>query len=99
MSKILKKINLTPKQVLNIFLIIFLLIFIVQNLEVVKVKFLFFGFDLPLIILIVLIFFSGFFTAHVFNKRNNKRSEEQKEIDFDKNKYWKSREDSSQSGK
>ncbi|HDR52576.1 MAG TPA: LapA family protein [Mariniphaga anaerophila] len=73
MKNIFEKINLTPKQVLNIFLIIVLLIFISQNLEMVRVKFLFFKFELPIIILIGLVFFIGFFTAHVFNQNKQKR--------------------------
>jgi len=73
MKNIFEKINLTPKQVLNILLIIALLIFISQNLEMVRVKFLFFRFELPIIILIGLVFFIGFFTAHVFNQNKQKK--------------------------
>jgi uncharacterized integral membrane protein len=75
MKNIFEKIHLTPKQVINILLIIVVLIFISQNLEMVRVKFLFFRFELPIIILIGLVFFIGFFTAHVFNQNKQKKEE------------------------
>lgn len=86
MKNIFEKINLTPKHVLNIFLIIVLLIFVAQNLEIVRVKFIFFRFELPIIILIGLVFFIGFFTAHVFNRNKQKKEEKflvEKEIKND----------------
>ncbi|MFN4198664.1 MAG: LapA family protein [Flavobacterium sp.] len=35
----------------------------------VKVRFLFFGFELPLFILIAIVFFIGYYTAIAFRKR------------------------------
>ena len=61
--------NITPRQIVDIVLIALLLVFIGQNLESVKVKFLFFGFELPLFILILIVFFIGYYTAktmHLF---------------------------------
>ncbi|MFN3756287.1 MAG: LapA family protein [Flavobacterium sp.] len=37
----------------------------------VRVKFLFFGFELPLFILIAIVFLIGYYTAIVFRKRRN----------------------------
>lgn len=61
--------NLSNNQIFNIVLIIILLLFIGQNLEMVKVRFLFFGFELPLFILIAIVFFIGYYTAIAFRKR------------------------------
>lgn len=61
--------NISTKQVIDIVLIILLLIFIGQNLESVRVRFLFIGFNLPLVILITLVFFIGFYTAKAFEKK------------------------------
>lgn len=55
--------QITIRQVINIILIILLLTFTLQNFESVTVKFLFFGFQLPLVILIVIVFFIGFLIA------------------------------------
>jgi uncharacterized integral membrane protein len=60
--------NITTRQIIDIVLIVLLLVFIGQNLESVKVKLLVFGFELPLVILIAVVFFIGFFTAKAFNK-------------------------------
>lgn len=60
--------NISTRQIVDIVLIVILLIFIGQNLESVKVKFIVFGFELPLVILIAIVFFIGFFTAKAFNK-------------------------------
>ena len=60
--------NISTRQIVDIVLIVILLIFIGQNLESVKVKFIVFGFKLPLVILIAIVFFIGFFTAKAFNK-------------------------------
>lgn len=59
-----KKIGI--KQIVDIALIIILLIFIAQNLESINVKFLFFGFELPLIIMIAVVFIIGFLTHKYF---------------------------------
>jgi uncharacterized integral membrane protein len=63
--------NITPRQIVDIVLIALLLVFIGQNLESVKVKFLFFGFELPLFILILIVFFIGYYTAKTFRKKSN----------------------------
>jgi uncharacterized integral membrane protein len=63
--------NLTTNQIINIVLIIVMLLFIGQNLEMVKVRFLFFGFELPLFILIAIVFFIGYYTAIAFRKRRS----------------------------
>ena len=61
--------NISFRQIIDIVLIVLLLIFVGQNLESVKVKFLFFGFELPLVILITSVFFIGFYTAKTFRKQ------------------------------
>lgn len=63
--------NITTRQVIDIILILLLLIFVVQNIETVKIKFLLYALDLPFIILIVIVFFIGFYTAKVFNLKDN----------------------------
>ena len=60
--------KLTTKQIIDIILIIVLLIFAGQNVASVHLKFLVFGFDLPLIILIAFAFFIGYLTALLFRK-------------------------------
>ncbi|MBW6492238.1 MAG: DUF1049 domain-containing protein [Lentimicrobium sp.] len=60
--------KLSTRQIVIISLIGLLLLFILQNLEVVRVKFLVFGFQLPLVILIIIVFLIGFFTGKPFNK-------------------------------
>ena len=60
--------NITTRQIIDLILITILLIFIGQNLESVRVKFLVFGFELPLVILIAGTFFIGYFTAKSFKK-------------------------------
>lgn len=50
---------------LNIGLIILLIIFILQNLEQHKVKFLFFpSFELPIFVIIAVSFFIGFYSSY-----------------------------------
>ncbi len=63
--------KLTTKQIIDIVLILMLLIFAAQNVASVKLKFLFFGFDLPLIILIAFTYFVGFFTAKLFKTKKD----------------------------
>ncbi len=63
--------KLTTKQIIDIVLILLLLIFAAQNVAPVKLKFLFFGFDLPLIILIAFTYFVGFFTAKLFKTKKD----------------------------
>jgi len=80
MKKFFEKINMTPKQVVDLLLIALLIVFVSQNVESVKVKFLFFGFELPLIVLIAITFFIGFFTSKVFSKKKNN---EQKTLEIE----------------
>jgi uncharacterized integral membrane protein len=63
--------KLTTKQIIDIVLILLLLIFAAQNVAPVKLKFLFFGFDLPLIILIAFTYFIGFYTAKLFKTKKD----------------------------
>lgn len=63
------------KKGINISMLILLLVFVLQNLDVTKVKFLFFGFELPLIVLIFIVFFMGYFTAVSFRKEEKKDDE------------------------
>jgi uncharacterized integral membrane protein len=69
MKKSFNKINLTPMQVLYFILLVLLIVFIVQNMESVMVKFLFFGFKMPLIIIIIVVFIAGILTSKVFKKK------------------------------
>lgn len=62
--------NLTTRQIVDILLIALLIVFIAQNLDTVTVKFLSFGFQLPIIVLIIAVFALGYYTANVFRKRN-----------------------------
>lgn len=62
--------RISTRQIVDIVLLILLLLFIGQNLAGVRVRFLFFGFELPLIILIAIVFFVGFYTAKVFRKKS-----------------------------
>lgn len=52
--------KLNTRQIINIVLIILLLVFTGQNLDGARVDFLMFAFELPLVILIALVFFAGF---------------------------------------
>ncbi len=64
--------NITTRQVVNILLIIILLIFVGQNFEPIRVKFLVFGFEMPLVILITVIFLIGYLVA-VFSRKSPKK--------------------------
>ena len=61
--------NISTRQIIDIVLLILLLIFIGQNLESVKVKFIAFGFEMPLVILIAIVFFIGYYTAKARGRR------------------------------
>lgn len=67
--------KLNTRQIINIVLIILLLVFTAQNLDGARVDFLMFAFELPLVILIAIVFFVGFYTAKVFSKNNVDRNE------------------------
>ncbi len=69
MKRFFEKTNVTIKQVIDILLITLLIVFIAQNVESVNVKFLFLDFDLPLIVIVAIAFFIGFFTSKVFSKK------------------------------
>ena len=69
MSKLFDAINLTPKQIVSIILLILLIAFVGQNIDNVPINFLAWTFNLPLIILILITFFIGFFTKTVFANR------------------------------
>lgn len=81
MKSILKKINLTPRQIIDIVLLVILLVFIGQNIESARVKFLFFKFEIPLIILIFIVFFLGFYTSRVFAGRKKTVEDEEDTTD------------------
>lgn len=74
--------KLTVRQIIDVILIVILLIFAGQNVASVHLKFLVFGFDLPLIILIAFVFFIGYLTAMLFRRpdkqqiKGNKNSTE-----------------------
>ena len=74
--------KLTTRQIIDVILIVILLIFAGQNVASVHLKFLVFGFDLPLIILIAFVFFIGYLTAMLFRRpdkqqiKGNKNSTE-----------------------
>lgn len=69
MKNFFEKINMTPRQVVDLFLIALLIVFVAQNVESVKIRFLFFGFEAPLIVIIAITFFIGFFTSKAFSKK------------------------------
>ncbi len=64
--------NITVRQIIYIGLLALLLVFVFQNLESVRVKFLFFGFDMPLIVLIVIVFALGYLASLAFRKPQRK---------------------------
>ena len=66
--------NLTTRQIINIVLIILTLIIVAQNLDSIRINFLFIKFNLPLIVIIAFAFFTGFFTAKVFWTRKPKNT-------------------------
>lgn len=70
--------KLTLGQYINIAIIILVLIFIGQNLEIYPVKFLFFTFSLPLIIIISGCLLLGYVTALIMRK-NGRSSDEDDE--------------------
>jgi uncharacterized integral membrane protein len=60
--------KLTTKQYINIALILLTLVFVGINIEPVRVSFLFFGIDMPLIILMAVLFFIGYLVAILSRK-------------------------------
>lgn len=71
--------KLTTPQIIHIALIVLLLIFIGQNLASIAVKFLFFEFNLPLIIIILSSVLFGYVTALLLRK-NSQKSEEKNDL-------------------
>jgi uncharacterized integral membrane protein len=59
--------NLTVKQIIQLSLLVIILIFVMQNLGMVGVRFLFFKFELPLFILIAIMFIAGFYTSRLIS--------------------------------
>ncbi len=72
----MKRYNISSGQIINMILVTILLVFVAQNLDNVRVRFLFFGFDLPFVILIAIVFFVGFFTAKAFKKSEDDNQKE-----------------------
>lgn len=66
--------KLTTAQIINLVLILLVIIFIGQNLDTIGVKFLFFQFNLPLIVIILLCLLIGYLSA-IFLRKNNKSSD------------------------
>ncbi len=71
--------KITFKQVIYLILIAILLIFTFQNLSNAMVTLLFFSFELPLVILIVIVFFMGYFTAKIFESLRKERKDKTEE--------------------
>jgi len=63
MKKVFEKINMTPKQALYVVLLALLIVFILQNMESVMAKFLFFDFKMSLLVIIVAVFIAGVLTS------------------------------------
>ena len=59
------------RKVVNFTLIILVLLFTFQNLESIRVTLLFFSFEMPLFVLIIVVFSIGFFTTKVFSRNKN----------------------------
>lgn len=64
-----KKVNL--KQIINILLILIIILFALQNLESIRVTLLFFSFEMPLFVLIIVLFSIGYFTTKIFSRNKN----------------------------
>jgi uncharacterized integral membrane protein len=71
--------KLTTKQIINIILIILLVVFIMLNLEAVKVSLIFISFDMPLVVLITFVFFIGYFIGKTFTKKDCKDKKKEPE--------------------
>jgi uncharacterized integral membrane protein len=61
--------NLTARDIVNIILLVLLAIFVIQNWVITKVQFLMFGFEAPLVLLLVIVFFIGYLTARGFKRK------------------------------
>jgi uncharacterized integral membrane protein len=69
MKKLFEKLNLTQKHVPYLILLVLIIIFILQNMGSVTVKFLFLGFQMPLIVIIVGVFIVGVLTSKAFTTK------------------------------
>ena len=67
--------NISWKMWLGLVLILLVLIFITQNLNIVHVNFLAWQLDIPLFILMVIVFVIGFYTAMITGTDKEKKSE------------------------
>lgn len=61
--------NLSARDILNIILLLLTVVFIAQNWVITKVKFLMFGFEAPLVWLLVIVFLIGYLTGRGFKRR------------------------------
>lgn len=64
--------KITFSQVIDIILIILLIIFAIQNLDNVLVKFITIKFEAPLFIIIIFTFLIGYLTAKIFRREKYK---------------------------
>jgi len=78
----MKKIDF--KQVFNLILIGLLIVFVVQNMDDVPVRYMKWTFDIPLIILIVIVFCIGFFTAKIFRRTPEKKEDKKLKNELEK---------------
>lgn len=70
----------TAGQITSIVLLILLLVFIAQNVSNAQVRFLFFRFELPIIVLMGATFLIGYLTARLFPpKTRNEKQEKPKD--------------------
>ncbi len=74
--------EIKPKVWINIGLVVILLIFVLQNLDTHQVRFLFFRFNLPIFVIILVSFFIGFYTSffkNAFGKKKEDAKEQEEE--------------------
>jgi uncharacterized integral membrane protein len=62
--------NMSKEKIIVGILALLILFFVVQNFTGVEVKLLFFSFKLPLVILIAVVFLTGYMTAEQIRKKN-----------------------------
>ncbi|MFO7615829.1 MAG: hypothetical protein R6V75_01105 [Bacteroidales bacterium] len=76
MKKYFENSSITFRQVVDILLLVIFLVFILQNLTTVKVRFFVFGLETPLIVILILVFLIGFFTSRAFSRKKKPTGEE-----------------------
>ncbi|MGI6320297.1 MAG: hypothetical protein ACOXZK_04935 [Bacteroidales bacterium] len=85
MKELIKSITL--KQVVSTILIIFLVIFVMMNLNPIEVSLIFTGVTMPLVILITFVFFIGYFVGRTVKKsktcKEEKREAKLKKVEED----------------